>query len=180
MMSGFVLFFLAGIVAPSLYQEPVIEQRVETISLNQSQWIFSQILFALGGLLPAIGFLLLAIHLQDKQNAWLINLGTAAILLETVFGVIFVYYQTLDPAKYWEMARPSPLLIVYIFLILTGAFLYGLVFLQGAFPNWLGYVTIGFTILVALGILVLRVPVFFAASLFYFVALIMGIVVLRG
>ena len=145
---------------------------------NRGRWNISQLLFGLGILLPAAGFLLLSLHLQGIQSSLLIDAAAAAFILGALAGALFVYQQTFDPLKYWQSAQTPVLITTYVILTLAGLLLYGVVFLQGAFPVWTGYLAVAAAVLLLLAYLISRGRADFAiASLTYFVVLVMGIVV---
>lgn len=177
---GVVLYIIAGCVSPRLYQEPDISQRVSIIEASRTRWNLSQLFFGLGIGLPAVGFLLLTLHLHGIQRQWLIYAGAAAFVLGALSGVIFVYRQTSDPVQYWASIQPSALIIGAVVLTLAGLLLYGVVFLQGDFPNWLGYVAVGAAVVLLAAFLVTRgITGFVVASLSYLVTLIVGVVLVR-
>jgi hypothetical protein len=177
---GVVLYITAGFMSPRLYQEPDISQRVSIIEANRARWDVSQILFGLGIGLPAVGFLLLTLHLHGIQRQALTYAGAAAFILGALAGVIFVYRQTFDPVQYWESTQPSLLIGGAVVLTLAGLLLYGVVFLHGGFPNWLGYVAVGAAVVLLAAFLVTRGTTgFVVASLSYLVTLIVGIVLVR-
>lgn len=174
---GVVLYIIAGIVSRRLYQEPDISQRVSIIEVNRAHWDVSQLFFGLGIGLPAVGFLLLAFHLHGVQRQWLIYAGASAFILGALSGVIFIYRQTSDPVQYWASTQPSALIIGPVVMTLVGLLLYGVVFLQGGFPDWLGYIAVGAAVVLLAAFLVTRGTTgFVVASLSYLVTLIVGVV----
>lgn len=180
LMAGLVLYFIAGVVAPRLYQEPNINIRVEKVSNNPIRWNVSQVFFALGIMLPAIGFLLLAAQLRGTQRSWLVYLGAAAFMAGAMIGTLFVYRQTLDPAKYWESTGPIPLIVAYMVLTLTGLLFYGIAYLQNNFPGWLGYLIVGSSVIILAVFLIMRGGGAFVLSiLIYIVAFVAGVVLWR-
>lgn len=179
-MVGVVLYIVAMFVSPRLYQEPDINQRVSIIEANRTRWNVSQLLFGLGIGLPAVGFLLLTLHLHDIQRQWAIYAGAAAFILGALSGVIFVFRQTSDPVQYWASTQPSALIVGAVVLTLAGLLLYGVVFIQGGFPKWLGYVAVAAAVVLLAAFLVTRGTTgFVVASLSYLIILIVGIVLVR-
>lgn len=179
--SGFVLWVLAMASAPKLYQTEDITSRIAIIAANQARWNLSQLFFALGGGVPAGGFLLLAISQRAAPAAWLYFLGAAAFAAGSVIEMWLVYRQTQDPAAFWEGAQ-IPNIIGYGFLALTlvGILGLGLAMLQGGFPNWVGYLMAG-----SAAIFLIAIPIlgaergFWLAVLAYLVASVAGIVIWR-
>jgi hypothetical protein len=179
--AGFVLYIAAMLVAPRLYQEPVIANRLAIIAANQTRWNLSQLLFALGPGIPAIGFLLLAFSQRGVPSGWLFWMGAVAFAGGSGFGMWLVYRQTLDPAAFWEGAQ-IPMIIGYGFLALTLAGMLGLgiAMLQAGFPNWSGYLIAGSAVVLLIITLVTRAESgFFISVLAYVVTFVAGIVVWR-
>jgi peptidoglycan/LPS O-acetylase OafA/YrhL len=177
---GVVVYVLAMFVSPRLYQEPDIGGRVNIIEENRSRWNISQVMFALGMGVTALGFLLLTLHLHGVHRQWTIYGGAASFIVGALLGVIFVYRQTFDPVQYWESARPSALIVGAVVLTLAGLLLYGIVFLQNDFPNWSGYIAVGAAVVLLVAFLLTRGTTgFVVASLSYLVTLIVGIILVR-
>ncbi len=177
--TGFVLYVAAMLVAPQLYQEAVIANRLAIIAANQARWNLSQLFFGLGIGLPAIGFLLLTISQRTAQAAWLFYLGAAVFVAGAAIGMWLVYRQTLDPAAFWEGTQ-IPLIIGYGYLLLTmaGLLCLGLAMLFSGFPNWLGYLMAGSAAVFLIVGLVLRGQGgFFISILAYLVTFVAGIVI---
>jgi MFS family permease len=188
---GAVLYTLAMLVAPRLYQEEDLHKRMEIIEAQTGRWNLSQLLFGLGMLLPGLGFLVLATGLPPGQLAWMQYLGGAAFLAGGILGALLIYRQTMDPLRFWEEGHPestgdrNQILIVvgngYLFLTMIGFLLFGIVFLLASSPAWLGILNIAVALLGALVYLLRRGRgAFFLTILFYLVALIDGIMALRG
>lgn len=177
---GSILYFLAMPVAPRVYREADIGRRAAIIAANGTRWIASQALFALGMLVPAAGFLLLSLSWGASQPGPLIFLGAAAFLIGAINGAYLIYRQTLDPAAFWEDTLPIPHIIGYLYIILTllGLVIYGITFIQGGFPDWIGYLMTGAGVVMLIAFLVLRGEGgFFLSVLIYLVTFIAGIVI---
>ncbi|HZD57127.1 MAG TPA: hypothetical protein VE136_10415 [Anaerolineales bacterium] len=180
--SGFVLYVLAMLAAPQLYQESVIANRLAIIAANRIRWNVSQLFFALGMGVPAAGFLLFGISQRIEKTAWLLYLGMGTLVAGAAIGMWLIYRQTLDPAAFWEGAQ-IPLIIGYGYLLLTsiGLLCFGIAILQGGFPTWLGYLMAGSAVTFSIAVLALRGGGgFFISILIYLVAFIAGIVIWRG
>lgn len=180
--AGFVLYVIAMLVAPRLYQEPVIANRLAIIAANRTRWNVSQLFFALGIGVPVIGFFLLAISQRAEKIAMLYYLGTAVLVAGAVIGMCLVYRQTLDPEAFWEGAQ-VPLIINYGYLLLTlaGLLCFGVAMLLGDFSNWLGVLMVGSATVFLVSALLLRGAGGFALSILaYLVTFVVGIVIWRG
>ena len=176
---GFLGMFFASVVGPPrLYLEPDPEERLRLIDAFRLRWLFSNALFALGGLLTALGMFALSWHFRDIITTW-INIGAAA----TFFGGAFlwirlVFDRQMNPARYFLNYSFQLSSAVMLGLSLSGLLLYGVVFLQVGFPIWLGYLTIGGPVLI--GALAVAFPAQFFASfppqVLYLFTLMVGIV----
>lgn len=176
---GFVQSVIAMFTAPRLYQEPNIETRVAIVAANRGRWIISQIFFASGAVTTTAGFLLLTVHLAGLQGHWLIYPAFIIYALGALAGVLFVYRQTFDPARYWNYPGPIPMIVANVVLTLIGFFLYGIVFLQGEFPEWLGYLTVSSAFVFAIAGVAFKIPAFFVDVLAGLIILVQGVVFLQ-
>jgi hypothetical protein len=173
---GAALFVIAMLISPPLYQEPDIDKREQIVKARRGRWNVSQIFFGLGVLVPAIGFLLLTIHLHRSQSHWSIYPGMAALLTGAVAGTAFVYLQTLDPGRYWRHSGPVALIVVYVVLTLGALIFYGIAFGQADLPNWLGPLVIGTAGVLLAAFFVTRAAAFALVVVSYFVYIAIGIV----
>lgn len=177
---GSISYFVAMPIAPRVYQEADIGQRAAIIAANGTRWLVSQGSFALGMLIPAVGFSLLTLSSRASQPLWLISLGAAAFLIGAVNGAYLICRQTLDPSAFWENRLPISNIVGYLYIILTllALVFYGIAFVQGSYPDWLGYLMTGAGAIMLLAFLVLRGEGgFFISVLIYLVTFIAGIVI---
>jgi hypothetical protein len=143
LIAGFAVLMLHTLLTlPGLYQTTDPYRRVQIIEEYKTRWNINQ---ALGGsvlLLTAAAFVVLALHLRTVTNAWIPGLGAAAVIAGAISGGLFVYHQTIDPLSVYQGAY-SRMEMLYYWLALAGLLLFGVAFLQGSLPAWLGYVTAG-------------------------------------
>jgi hypothetical protein len=179
--SGFTLFVVGALLSPpGLYQESDIAVRVAVVNANQSSWIASQVVSGVSMVVFAVGFLYLSLHLKGKHPRWMLKVAASAMLVGAVSGVIYLFQYTPDPASVWNSVRAIPSIIAAMLFTVLGSLLYGLVFLRGDTPSWLGYLMLG-AAAVSTGIFVAGggAVAFFAIAIVYIAALIAGIVLLR-
>lgn len=179
--TGFILYLAAMLVAPRLYQDENIANRLVIIAANQSRWNISQLFFALGIGAPALGFLLFALSQRGEKATWLYYLGAVLYGIGSVIGMWLIYQQTLDPAAFWESER-IPLVIAITFLLISAGLLcFGLAIIQGNnLPNWLGYFMAGSAVIFLIAILLIRGQNGFLISIFvYLVTFVSGIFIWR-
>jgi hypothetical protein len=179
--SGFILYVIAGVVAPGLYGDENIANRLAIIAANQVRWNLSQLFFALGLGVPAAGFLLLALSQRDERATWLYYLGAASYGGGSLIGMVLVYRQTLDPAAFWEGGQLPLFIAIMLLLLSAGLFCFGLAMLQGDnLPNWLGYLLTGSAVIFLIATLVLRGEGgFFISVALLLITFIAGIVIWR-
>lgn len=182
LIAGFVVVLLATFAGPpGLFQEPDSEKRLEIIETYQSRWVASNVLFVLGGLATAAGLILFTIYAQGEVNSLLNWLAALSYSLGTVLWIIFLYNRTVNPAQLFEDYAFTPGTIALIGLLIGGLLLYGIVYIQAGYPGWLGFGTVGLTVLI--GALALFFPSRFFASfppqVLYLFTLAAGIVFLR-
>lgn len=149
LIAGFVLVLIASFVGPNkVYTAPDSQTRLEIITQNKGRWTATNVIWAVGSLLTAAGFIFLALALRTSQNPWLLYAGSVAVIVGMVAWAIYLYQRIGDPAGNLYTTPPAPLSLIFAWATLAGLALYGVVFLQGSYPNWLGY-----TLLVAMGLL---------------------------
>ena len=184
-IAGFVLLVLnmflnMFLAPPRLYQETDIEEvRLKLIADHQARWQVAQWVGGIAPLMTGFGFLLLSIHLQGSQNPWPLNLGAATILLAGLLAVLSVNQFLADPRSYLDHSIQSPVTVAYLLLTSLGGFLYGIAFLQGGFPTWLGYLTLVSGALVSLNWIFKTSWAYAFTIFFYIVSAVVGVVLLR-
>jgi hypothetical protein len=184
LIASFVFLILNFVVGPpGVSQAPDVETALQAIRDQQGLYVLANVISGIAVLLPAVGLLLLALHLRGKQDPWPINLGTTAFLIGALLGLIHVYRITVDPRPYLETViervTPPTLFTIFGFVILAGAFLFGVAFLQSGLPKWVGYMLTGYAAISAAVVLITGIPVFPAVVLLYPVILVVGIVLFR-
>jgi hypothetical protein len=134
-------------------------------------------LAALGILLIAVGFAVLASRLRTVGNAWVPTLGAAAFVVGAISGALFPYRQTTDPLSAYQGAY-SGMQTLYYWLALAGLLLFGIAFLQAGLPAWLGYVTAGAALVYGVVFLVSGAG-FLTPALVSLLSLVIAIILLR-
>lgn len=179
-IAGVALWIAAMLGAPpGVYNMEDIAARMTILDAYPTRWIISQVLFALGALVPTIGLGLLVLALRGDPGGWLPLAGAAVFALGGLIGAVVVVQQTLDPVGFWEGTAAALTGTTYIWLVLAGLAAIGVYLVQASFPNWLGYVSMG-TAVAGAGVLIVTGggTGFFVASFVYLVTLMAGIVAL--
>jgi hypothetical protein len=182
MIAGFVLVLIASFIGPnSVYTAPDNAARLKIIAQNQGRWRATNLIWAAGSLVTASGMLLLTLGLGKEMNSWLLYLAAAVFITGSVAWSIYVYQRIGDPSGNLYTTPPASLSLVFAYATIAGLVLYGLAFVLGSYPNWLGY-----TLLVATGLLATGMIFFFDAfyasfppQFFYLLTLMVGIVALK-
>lgn len=182
MIVGFMLVLIASFVGPNeVYTAPDSDTRLEIIAKNQGRWKATNLIWAVGSLVTASGMLLLTFGLRRENNPWLLYLAATSFVIGAVAWAIYTYQRIGNPAENLYTTPPAWLSLAFAYATIAGLALYGLAFVLGSYPNWLGY-----TLLVAMGLLTAGLIFFFDAvyasfppQLFNLLTLIVGIVALR-
>ena len=182
LIAGFVLVMIATFIGPNdVYRAPDNETRLEIIAQNRGRWMATNLVWAVASLVTAGGLFLLTLGLRGRQSPWLLYIAAAVFAIGSIAWAIYLYQRIGDPAGNLYTTPPAPLSLVFVWAILAGLALYGVAFLQGSYPNWLGY-----TLLVSMGLLVVGLVFFFDVvyasfppQFFYLLTLIVGIIALR-
>ena len=137
-----------------LYQLAV-EERLSYVKERASSVARQNTILAVGGFLAAGGYVLWSVD-QAGVVADSLNYSAAAVFaLSAVFLAIFFYQTTINPESYYTADRISWVGNVYIVLASAGMVLYGLVFIAAMTPDWVGWVSIGVSVLMLIGLLVI-------------------------
>jgi hypothetical protein len=179
-IAGFIIFWAGNLYSPpGVYQERDTDVRLQIIERYPLRWVLSQGVGGLGIVAIALGLLILSIHLGSDHSPWLTYVPAAATVLAAVLAVIYLYRYLTDPASTWASSQADPFLFGAALLTLAAGFLYGFLFLQAGLPAWLGYLTIGYTIIGGAALIIFKPPTFYVIALYYFIALAAGIALVR-
>ena len=146
LLVGSVLFCVAAFSPISrVYAERDAEKRIEIIEAGPGQWTLSQLLFALGATIAVIGLSLAAYHLRSSSAALAAYVGVVLLIIGVVFWDWHLYVRIVDPEGF---ARGTILrwpFVVYSILTQFGLIAFGVAYLGGGYPRWLGWTTIAAT-----------------------------------
>ena len=182
MIVGFALVVIASLIGPNeVYSATDTETRLEIIAENEGRWTATNLIWAVASLVTAAGMLMLTLALRGRDNPWLLYMGALAFLVGAVAWAVYLYQRVGDPAGNLYTTPPAPLSLVFAWATIAALALYGLAFVLGSYPNWLGYV-----LLVSMGLLAAGLVMFFDAvyasfppQVFYLLTLVIGIVAVR-
>ena len=186
--SGIAMLMGFGLIAtgfalspPNLYQESDMAVQLQIIITEFARFAASQVASGAGIVMTTIGYVLLTVDLRGRQNAVLIYTGAAAFILASVAVMVIVYQSLVDPASFLERASSenassSLLDAAFTWPTIAGHFLYGIVYLRGDFPKWLGYLAVGSAALATLAVIFIT-P--FVAEVLFLLPLVTGIVLVR-
>jgi hypothetical protein len=177
---GFIVFWVGNLYSPpGVYSEIELDARLQAVNEYPNRWAISQGLGGVGLGISVIGLLLMSVYFANESSPWFTYLPLAANILAVVLFSIWLYQYITAPMSIWELPSQSPLIVAATILLLVGGFLYGFMYLQVGFPGWLSYLSIGFSAIAVIAILVARPPVFYVISLYYFILLAVAVVLIR-
>lgn len=154
---GFISVLVASLVGPNaVYTAPDGATWLEIIVKNEGRWKATNLIWGGGWLVTASGMLLLTLGMRKETNSWLLYLAAAVFIIGAVTWTIYTYQRIGDPAGNLYTIPPAPLSLVFAYATIAGLALYGLAFLLGSYPDWLGYV-----LLVSMGLLTVGLVYFF-------------------
>jgi hypothetical protein len=134
-----VLVVIASLVGPNeVYTAPDGDTRLEIIEQYKWRWTATNLVWAVASLVTATGMLMLTISQRESPSPWLYYAGAIAFIIGAVAWSIFLYQRNVDPAGNLYTTPPAPLSLVFAWATIIALALYGVAFLQGGFPNWLG------------------------------------------
>jgi hypothetical protein len=178
-----ILAFVIGVVGtalspPRLYALPDFGERLSLIAAHRSRWNASQIVSGASFIVTAAGILLLAVHLRAGASGWLVNLAGGAYGLGVVCGLVYVVQYTRDPLSAWSNPRPGAFILACTLLMLAAGALFGFALLQAAFPAWLAYILIGYSLGGGAAYLAFNLPAYYVLAVFSLIELALGIALL--
>jgi hypothetical protein len=180
MIVGFVVFWAGNVYSPpGVYGETAVAARLEVVAQNPVRWAISQGMGGLGIVVMLLGLILWSIPLRGQHSSWLAVLPAVINMLAAILITVYLYQYITAPAFIWESAQPSLLLQAATALTLVAGLLYGLLFLQAGLPVWLGYVVIGYAVIATAALFLFNPPAFYLISLYGFIVLAAGIVLVR-
>jgi hypothetical protein len=171
---GSIIFIIAAFGPVSrVFAEPDPARKLDIIEEGGTQWTISQVLFALGASVTAIGLGLAAYLLRNSPGAPLAWLGFAAVAVGAILWDWHVILRALDPAAFAHGTLPLWQFTAYTLLTTAGLAAFGVVYLRAGFPTWLGVLTIaGAAALFVLYLVFKDMPPF----VYYLLTLLAGIV----
>ena len=174
---GSILFLLTPMFTSRGLYEMTAEKRLEFVEANPGPIRLQNILLSLGGLLPAIGYLLWTVAFREQGTLWMHVLGAASMLIGADFLAVYFYQLYRDPKTYYQAKKVTWPGKAYFVLIEPAFVLYGILFLQTEFPDWLGFLSIAAAVGMLVWFLVVGL-IDLPPQPFFLVTLIAGIVFL--
>ena len=174
---GSILFLVAAFMPISwVYAMKTAKEKMERIEKSPGAWRISQLFFALGATVTAIGFGLVAVHFRTSPGALAAYLGVVVIVLGAVLWDWDVYLRAINPEQFVQGLIPGWLFVSYTVLTQFGLVTFGVAFLQAGLPRWLGLGTSGAGLVLFIATLIFKdMPPF----VYYLLTLIAGIVLVR-
>lgn len=178
---GVVVFWVGNLYSPpGIYQETNTALRLEAVNRHPTRWAVSQGLGGVGITIILFGLLLYGLQQTKDHALWLTYLPAALNLVAVILAFTWLYSYITDPGPIFDGRGRGILLSISAVLMLLAAILYGLLFIDGSFPAWIGYLTIGYSIIALVAMLIVRPPVFIVISFYFFVLVVPAIAMIRG
>jgi len=134
-MAGSILFIIAAFSPASMvFGEPSAEKKLKMIMQSLNQWKISQLLFAAGAIVTAIGIVLLGYLFRYHTIANILYLSATMIMLAAIFWSWHVYMRAVDPPAFTEGRIPVWLFAVYTLLTQAGLIVLGVALLRMGLP----------------------------------------------
>lgn len=130
------------------------EARLEAIRNYERLWLISQYAFGLGAVLTAIGFFLFA-RAYGGGGGLLLPVSAGMLAGALLWG-INLFMRATDFEGFANGAQPNWPFVAYTLLTMLGLAVWGYAYLQGGFPAWLGWGTLGPTALLFVLFVVFR------------------------
>ena len=123
----------------------VIDRDIARIQSRPIEWASSLVLFAVGGMVTAVGLGLLTLQLRSLNSAaGPAVIGFVSVMLGAVCWTVIVYLRYTLPL---EIVLREPTLgwwfVAYTLLTQAALIAYGLALVQAGYPRWLGISTMG-------------------------------------
>jgi hypothetical protein len=177
---GVVVFWIGNLYSPpGVYQETNTALRLEAVNKYPTRWVISQGLGGVGMAIIILGLLLYGQQMSQDRGPWLTYLPSGLNILAIILAFIWLYNYITNPGPIFDGRGGAPLLTISAVLMLLAALLYGLLFVAGSFPAWIGYLTIGYSIIALLALLIARPPVFMVLSFYFFVLVVPAVAMIR-
>lgn len=181
LIASFAFLAIGELVAPpAAYSGPDLESRLAVIAENDGRWKLSKVFDGLAVVTPALAAVVLLLALRGEQPPLAPALAALAFLVSAVVGLAVVYRLAFNPALAFAGSLP-PLVDLSGALGWTlGMLFLGWVYLQGAFPQWIGYLSlaVGAMSLVAYFFIGFSLA-FYRAAVLYLVNTVIGVVIVR-
>lgn len=154
LMIGFAALWVGAIGGPpGLYQTQDIGQRLQILETYQTRWIIDRVGSLLFILFVPLGFSIVAYHIWSETGERIPVLAGVAFVAASLSALVFIFLQTTDPLGGYSGAYPVPENLAY-WLWLAGMVLFGVTFVVGKFPDWLGMLTAGVALIYSIVFLI--------------------------
>jgi drug/metabolite transporter (DMT)-like permease len=179
---SFLLVIVASMIGPNeVYRAPDSKTRLDIIARNQGRWRSTNLVWGIASVLSGLGLVLLTLALRPIQVPWLLDTGAVIYVVGAVCWAIYTYQRSGNPEGNLYTMSPPRLAMIFAWSTMAGLALYGAAFLQGDYPNWLGFTLVGSMGLLAAAFVFFFDTVYrmFPPQVFGLLTLLIGIVALR-
>jgi hypothetical protein len=142
MIAGSLVFLIgAAIGVPRIFTEPDADTRLRMLEARPGAWRVAQPLYGLGALIAGVGVGIAAAGTGGAALVWL-ALACAALVAGALAWCWSVYLRGMHVRDFVYGRLPWWPFATYVLLTVAGLALLGAGLLAGAFPAWLGWVTL--------------------------------------
>jgi hypothetical protein len=175
LIAGAVLFLIAAVPMPGIYGIQDADARLAKIRADETAFYASHVLFAVGAIVVALGFVLLAAWLVARRDPMLPAVGAAAMVVGAALWTWFMVDRAANPDAYFRDYGHVPGYVWASALATSiGLAAFALVFIGFEGPGWVGYLTLA-VVALTLAIAVVA-PDVVPPQLLYLPPLVMGAV----
>lgn len=145
LIAGSVLFLVGAFLPVArIYVVPSPAEKLAIIGASPGMWRAHLFGMSSGSAVTAVGLTVLVSQLGPPPSATVLGiLGAVVLVAGTSFWQRHLYLRVVDLQGFVSDTSPGWHFVAFTALMHVGLLLYGIAFLVGAMPTWLGVMTIG-------------------------------------
>jgi len=140
---GAIIFLIAALLPISrVFGLKTAKERLDFINQSKTAWNLSQVLFASGAIIFAVGVSLSAFLLKERQPGNILLIAATFLIIGALAWCRHVYLRAKNPMAYANGLLPGWHFLIYILLALAAMLIIGIALLMMNFPAWSGWLLI--------------------------------------